>query len=81
MKKRVKTIAAASLAFVIAMLYGWIDEFYQVFVPGRYGGLTDIYLDTTGAASGVVVCLAARVWVFKRIKERTYLVNNSRKPK
>ena len=57
-KKKGKTVTAVFLAFLISVLYGCLDEFYQVFVPGRYGGLTDIYLDTTGAAAGVVVCLA-----------------------
>jgi len=56
-KKGMKTVAAVSLAFLIAVLYGCFDEFYQVYVPGRYGGVTDICLDTTGAAAGVVVYL------------------------
>lgn len=39
-------------AMVISILYGCMDEVHQTFVPGRYGGLLDIYLDILGALLG-----------------------------
>lgn len=35
--------------------FGLINEIIQIPVPGRYGGLTDILLNFTGAILGIVV--------------------------
>lgn len=32
------------------------DEFHQLFVPGRYGSIADVCLDTCGGAFAVLVC-------------------------
>lgn len=48
-----KTMVLMTLFLVIS--YGCLDELYQTFVPGRYGGLSDIYLDILGAFLGVFV--------------------------
>ena len=44
--------ARFATACVIASLCGVFDEWNQSFVPGRYGSLTDIVLDVTGAVLG-----------------------------
>ena len=41
--------------FCISVMYGALDEYHQSFVPGRYGGLLDIYLDTAGAFISCIV--------------------------
>lgn len=46
-------VAIAVSAFAVAALYGLIDEWHQSFVPGRYASLTDVALDTVGAALGI----------------------------
>ena len=51
----VKYIVGFSL--IITVCYGCFDEFHQSFVPGRYGGLLDIYLDAGGAVLGVMLGL------------------------
>lgn len=33
------------------------DEFHQLFVPGRYGSIADVLLDTCGGAFGMFACL------------------------
>ncbi|MCM1187816.1 MAG: VanZ family protein [bacterium] len=33
------------------------DEFHQLFVPGRYGSMADVLLDTCGGAFGMLMCL------------------------
>lgn len=48
-------------SLMLTVGYGIIDEFHQSFVPGRYGGLLDIYLNMAGAVSG-----AAVYWYGKR---------------
>lgn len=33
------------------------DEIHQLFVPGRYGSLADVLLDTTGGIFGLLLCV------------------------
>lgn len=45
------------------LVVGWVlvsaalDEFHQLFVPGRYGSLADVLLDTCGGAFGMLFCI------------------------
>ncbi len=55
LRLRVNTAKGVVLALFITILYGCLDEVHQTFVPGRYGGLMDIYLDITGAILGVLI--------------------------
>lgn len=47
----------ASIAFAVAVLYGFSDEVHQAFVPGRIASEADVLSDAIGAAIGVVVLL------------------------
>ncbi len=47
----------ASIAFALAVLYGFSDEVHQAFVPGRIASETDVLADGVGAALGVAVLL------------------------
>ncbi len=47
------------LSLLITIGYGGFDEVHQSFVPGRYAGLLDICLNTTGA-------LMASAWFYFR---------------
>ena len=46
------------LAWFLTTLYSATDEFHQGFVPGRHPALTDVLIDSTGAA--VAMLLAVR---------------------
>ena len=46
-----------ALSFVLALVLGVALEWYQTTVPGRYGSITDILLNTVGAVLGLVVAL------------------------
>ena len=48
------------VAFAGALLVGALDEWHQVFLPGRSAGLDDLLADAVGAAIGA---LAARALV------------------
>lgn len=37
-------------AFILTVIYSFIDEAHQFYTPGRYASLSDIFLDSTGAA-------------------------------
>ena len=47
------------LALVLAVLYGFSDEFHQAFVPGRHPDPLDIVCNTAGAATA----LGAWAWL------------------
>ncbi len=45
-------------AFTLTMIYGLVDETWQLYIPGRYGSLTDLALNALGAA--IALWLVAR---------------------
>lgn len=50
-KRRVLLVAG------ILLLSGGMDEFHQMFVPGRYPSVWDVLLDTAGGLSGMALLL------------------------
>lgn len=46
---------AASAAVALTVSYGFLDEWHQSFVFGRYASLTDVALDGVGALLAVLV--------------------------
>ena len=48
-------LRTASLALLITMLWGWLDEIHQAFVPGRASDVLDLVADLAGATLGVTV--------------------------
>lgn len=46
-----------SMALLIAFVYALSDEFHQLFIPGRSGELGDVFLDSAGAATGILIYL------------------------
>ena len=65
-------IIAGSLAMAIG--YGFMDEFHQLFVPGRDSSLIDVGYDTLGVFIGLGVALLWRIatgrtgWGWQRSK-------------
>lgn len=51
-------------AWTLAALYSASDEFHQSFVPGRYPSITDVLIDSLGAA--VALFLAYKFYRQKR---------------
>lgn len=52
----------ARLAFLVAVAYAVTDEFHQSFVPSRTGQLTDVAMDTAGAAAALLALWALERW-------------------
>ncbi len=46
------------------------DEFHQLFVPGRYGSLADVLLDTAGGVVGVLFCVGVYKTVTRQRKKQ-----------
>ena len=52
----------AWVAFAISAAYACTDEIHQRFVPGRQGAVTDVLLDSLGAAAGLLAVWLAGRW-------------------
>ena len=42
-------------ALLITIIFGILDEFHQMYVPGRYAGMLDMILNIIGAGVGIGV--------------------------
>ena len=48
----------ALIAMAIATAYAGSDELHQLFVPGRFADVRDLFADAAGALAGVAACWA-----------------------
>ena len=58
----IKTIFS-SIGFGI--WYAMLDEIHQYMVPGRTGRIVDVYIDTLGVATGVIL-----IMIIKKVRQR-----------
>jgi len=56
----------ALIAIIIVAGYASLDEFHQMFVPGRTAAVTDVLLDTTGGIAAQVVAALFALWFHVR---------------
>lgn len=54
-QEKVNIREAVVYAIVISALYGFTDEFHQSFTPTRTTRLRDVFIDTIGAAVGILI--------------------------
>jgi VanZ family protein len=64
-------------SFLFCALYAVSDEVHQSFVPGRFGKVRDVALDSLGAA--LALSVDAR-WRDRRLKARSATVSNPLSP-
>ena len=55
----------ARLALLIVMFYAAADEFHQSFVPSRTSLVSDVLIDTSGGAAGLLA-----LWILGRLRKR-----------
>lgn len=66
-KKRMYAIAT-----VITAIYACTDEFHQLFIPGRYGSIIDVLIDSAGGVFGcIIVAMVCRLVNNRRLVSRT----------
>lgn len=53
---------------VLCFLYACSDEFHQSFIPGRSPQISDVMIDSAGAALGIAVSLLFIHWIKRRRK-------------
>lgn len=50
-----KLLLSSSLAFMLSIIYACFDEYRQLSIDGRYGNLKDVFIDSSGALTGIIV--------------------------
>ena len=58
----------ACLSQLIAMTYAAFDEIHQIFVPGRAGRLFDVFIDSTGTLTGILLTAAILFFIRRRFR-------------
>jgi hypothetical protein len=53
-------------AIVTGILYAFLDEFHQKFVPGRTSSLKDVFIDSIGVITGVTIFNVLKIIMNKR---------------
>ena len=48
------------ISFIFCVLYASSDEFHQLFVPGRSGQVTDVFIDMIGVVLGLLLVFLIR---------------------
>lgn len=54
------------LSFFVTAAYAATDELHQLFVPGRAGMLTDVFIDSLGAAAAIMILMLIKFIIEKR---------------
>lgn len=50
-----KIFISATIAFILSGLYAYYDEFRQLSVVGRSSSLKDVFIDSSGALTGICI--------------------------
>lgn len=59
-----------TLSFLTAALYAVSDEVHQYFIPGRACQLRDVFVDSVGAAAGIIFCTIL-FWILRSSKRKS----------
>lgn len=59
-------------SFLFCILYASSDEFHQLFVPGRVGSITDIFIDMIGIITALLI-----MYLFNKFKTKLFSNDNS----
>lgn len=58
-------------SLLVGALYAITDEIHQLFVPGRSGMIKDVFIDSLGIITGVLICVVV-VKLFKIMFKKIY---------
>ena len=60
---------AIIISLVLSIGYGCLDEINQSFVRGRYGGITDVLLDSIGTVAGTVFFIVIKKCQLRQVSK------------
>lgn len=68
-----RILISSFLAFILTVIYAYYDEFRQLSVIGRSGSLKDVFIDSLGAFTGILIftILAGGIKSIKRLFTKT----------
>ena len=55
-------------SIIIGIIYATTDEIHQYFIPGRSMSILDVFIDTLGLCTGIVIFLILYNSIIKRMK-------------
>lgn len=50
-----KLVLSSLIAFFLSIIYACYDEYRQLSVPGRSGSIKDVFIDSSGALTGIIL--------------------------
>ena len=56
-------------SIIIGIIYATTDEIHQNFVPGRSMSIIDVFIDTLGLCTGIIIFLILQKLINKKIKK------------
>jgi len=65
-----KLILSSIMAFILSITYACYDEYRQISIPGRSGSIKDIFIDSCGALTGIVLSFGI-ILIVKFIMSKT----------
>ncbi|HUJ31447.1 MAG TPA: VanZ family protein [Candidatus Acidoferrum sp.] len=71
-------LAWALVAIGLVACYASLDEFHQMFVPGRGPAVADVLLDTTGGIAAQAIAALVMMWAHLREARREKPAQNER---
>lgn len=67
---KVIKIKFAIYAIIVGIVYACTDEFHQRFVPGRTGSIKDVFIDSIGVITGVILVFILKIILNKKRKDK-----------
>lgn len=55
-----------SISLFLSILYAISDEVHQLFIPGRSGEVRDIFIDSSGAFTGIIIYVKIVLKIYER---------------
>ena len=77
MKSGIKGYRSAGLALFFCISYAISDEVHQLFVPGRGARVMDVLIDSTGAATGIIMASIIGSFVKSRTTRSKQMPSNN----
>ena len=65
-----KLILSSIMAFILSITYACYDEYRQISIPGRSGSIKDVFIDSCGALTGIVLSFGI-ILIVKFIMSKT----------
>ena len=56
-------------SIIIGIIYATTDEIHQYFIPGRSMSILDVFIDTLGLCTGIIIFLILQKLINKKIKK------------